>query len=63
MLSPCALNAKKLPALLHSKRRREPFRPHLPPIETLSMGRKDYDPYAEVTKMLTDLRSALAATP
>lgn len=33
------------------------------PIETLSMGRKDYDPYAEVTKMLTDLRSALAATP
>lgn len=33
------------------------------PIETLSMGRKDYDPAAEVTKMLTDLRSALAATP
>ncbi|MCX6952866.1 MAG: sugar phosphate isomerase/epimerase [Verrucomicrobia bacterium] len=32
------------------------------PIETLAMGRKDYDPSAEVTTMLTDLRSALAAT-
>ncbi len=32
------------------------------PIETLSMGRKDYDPYAEVTKMLEQLRAALAAT-
>lgn len=32
------------------------------PIETLSMRRKDYDPYAEVTRMLTDLRAALAAT-
>ena len=32
------------------------------PIETLSMRRKDYDPYVEVTKMLTDLRAALAAT-
>lgn len=32
------------------------------PIETLAMGRKDYDPHAEVTKMLTDLRAALAAT-
>jgi sugar phosphate isomerase/epimerase len=30
------------------------------PIETLAMGRKDYDPYAEVTKMFTDLRGALA---
>jgi hypothetical protein len=30
------------------------------PIETLSMGRKDYDPYAEVTQMFTDLRAALA---
>lgn len=32
------------------------------PIETLSMGRKDYNPYAEVTRMLTELRAALAAT-
>jgi hypothetical protein len=32
------------------------------PIETLAMGRKDYDPYAEVTKMLEQLRTALAAT-
>ena len=30
------------------------------PIETLSMGRKDYDPYVEVTKMFTDLHAALA---
>jgi hypothetical protein len=29
------------------------------PIETLSMGRKDYDPYAEVTKMHQSLRAAL----
>lgn len=32
------------------------------PIETLSMGRKDYDPAAEVTKLLTELRAALAAS-
>ena len=32
------------------------------PIETLTMGRKDYDPYAEVTKMFTGLSAALAAT-
>jgi len=32
------------------------------PIETLSMGRKDYDPKAEVTKMLTDLRAALGSS-
>ena len=32
------------------------------PIETLSMGRKDYDAYAETTRMLKDLRAALAAT-
>ena len=30
------------------------------PIETLAMSRKDYDPYAEVTRMLTELRAALA---
>jgi hypothetical protein len=29
------------------------------PIETLSMGRKDYDPYAEVTKMHPSFRAAL----
>lgn len=32
------------------------------PIETLSMGRKDYDPQAEVVTMLRDLQSAIAAT-
>jgi sugar phosphate isomerase/epimerase len=30
------------------------------PIETLPMGRADYDPYAEVTTLLTGLRRALA---
>jgi sugar phosphate isomerase/epimerase len=30
------------------------------PIETLAMGRKDYDPYAEVAKLHADLRAALA---
>ena len=29
------------------------------PIETLSMGRKDYDPYTEVTKMYQNLRAEL----
>lgn len=32
------------------------------PIETLSMRRKDYDSYVEITKMLRDLRAALDAT-
>jgi len=31
------------------------------PIETLAMGRKDYDPAAEVTKVLGELRLAIAA--
>lgn len=31
------------------------------PIETLSMGRKDYDPATEVVKVLTALREAIAA--
>lgn len=31
------------------------------PIETLSMGRKDYDPFAEVEKVLRALRQAIAA--
>jgi sugar phosphate isomerase/epimerase len=30
------------------------------PIETLAMGRKDYDPYAEVAKLHADLQAALA---
>ena len=32
------------------------------PIETLSMRRKDYDSYVEVTKMLRDLQAAIIAT-
>jgi sugar phosphate isomerase/epimerase len=32
------------------------------PIETLAMGRKNYDPRVEVPKMLTDLRAAIGAT-
>jgi sugar phosphate isomerase/epimerase len=32
------------------------------PIETLMMGRKDYDPLVEVPKMLAELRAAIAAT-
>ncbi len=32
------------------------------PIETLSMRRKDYDPRVEVSKMLEQLRAAIAAT-
>ena len=32
------------------------------PIETLAMGRKDYDPRVEVPKMLADLRAAIQAT-
>lgn len=31
------------------------------PIETLAMGRKDYDPVAEVINVLTAMREALAA--
>jgi sugar phosphate isomerase/epimerase len=31
------------------------------PIETLSMGRKDYDPFAEVTMVLAGMREAIAA--
>ena len=30
------------------------------PIETLAMGRKDYDPAAEVVKVLTAMRAAMA---
>ena len=31
------------------------------PIETLSMGRKDYDPFIEAAKVLAELREAIAA--
>ena len=48
---------KKLVAII----RQSGYRGYVP-IETLSMGRKDYDPAAEVTKMLADLRTALAAS-
>jgi hypothetical protein len=30
------------------------------PLETLAMGRRDYDPYAAVTGLLAELRAALA---
>lgn len=30
------------------------------PIETLAMGRKDYDPAAEVGKLLTAMREAIS---
>ena len=49
------VDLKKLVAIL----RQAGYRGYVP-IETLSMGRKDYDPHAEVTKMLVDLRAALA---
>ena len=32
------------------------------PIETLSMGRKGYDSFVEVSKMLAELNAAIAAT-
>ena len=32
------------------------------PIETLTMGRKDYDPFSEATKLHRELREAIAAT-
>lgn len=32
------------------------------PIETLAMGRKNYDPFVEVVKVLTELREGIAAT-
>ena len=32
------------------------------PIETLAMGRKDYDPFVEVETLLTDLRRAISET-
>ncbi|MEI6196657.1 MAG: sugar phosphate isomerase/epimerase family protein [Verrucomicrobiota bacterium] len=41
--------------------RRAGYRGYLP-IETLSMGRKGYDSFVEVPKMLAELRAAVAAT-
>ncbi len=41
--------------------RQSGYRGYLP-IETLSMGRKDYDPFAEIAKMLVELREAIDAT-
>jgi sugar phosphate isomerase/epimerase len=32
------------------------------PIETLAMGRKDYDPFVEVARVLAEMRAAIAAT-
>ena len=49
------VDLKKLVAII----RQSGYRGYVP-IETLSMGRKDYDPHAEVAKMLVDLRAALA---
>jgi sugar phosphate isomerase/epimerase len=49
------VDMKKLVAII----RQSGYRGYVP-IETLAMGRKDYDPAAEVTKMLVDLRAALA---
>ena len=48
---------KKLVAII----RRSGYRGYVP-IETLAMGRKDYDPYAEAARMLADFREAVAAT-
>lgn len=41
--------------------RQSGYRGYLP-IETLSMRRKDYDPFVEAPKMLAELREAMAAT-
>jgi hypothetical protein len=41
--------------------RRSGYRGYVP-IETLAMGRQDYDPYAEAARMLADFREAVAAT-
>jgi sugar phosphate isomerase/epimerase len=48
---------KKLAKIIHDGG----YRGYLP-IETLAMGRKDYDPFAEVQKVLVALRDAIAAT-
>lgn len=50
-----ATDIMRLVRIIHEGR----YRGYLP-IETLSMGRKDYDPTVEVTKMLAELRAAIA---
>ena len=47
---------KKLVAII----RRGGYRGYLP-IETLAMGRKNYDPFVEVARVLAELRAAIAA--
>ena len=32
------------------------------PIETLAMGRRNYDPFVEVAKVLAEMRAAIATT-
>jgi len=54
---PPRTDMKKLVAII----RRSGYRGYVP-IETLAMGRKDYDPYAEAARMLVDFREAVAAT-
>ena len=53
---PPRTDMKKLVAII----RRSGYRGYVP-IETLAMGRKDYDPYAEAARMLADFREAVAA--
>jgi hypothetical protein len=48
---------KKLVAII----RQGGYRGYLP-IETLAMGRKNYDPFIEVTKVLAEMRVAIAVT-
>ena len=48
---------KKLVAII----RKGGYRGYLP-IETLAMGRRDYDPFVEVAKVLAEMRAAIAAT-
>jgi sugar phosphate isomerase/epimerase len=48
---------KKLVAII----RQGGYRGYLP-IETLAMGRRNYDPFVEVAKVLAEMRAALAAT-
>ena len=51
------VDMQRLVAIIRASR----YRGYLP-IETLAMGRKDYDPRVEVPKMLADLRAAIQAT-
>jgi sugar phosphate isomerase/epimerase len=51
------VDMRRLVAIIRASR----YRGYLP-IETLAMGRKDYDPRVEVPKMLADLRAAIEAS-